>query len=154
MVVLFEGFVSQIVPLRGTAVFRNKLQRLVSRLADGFIEITSGVSFPQTQRLLKASLLSSRKAIGFLLLLKAAAVLNEEEFSRAKKLLERIAEKLKAKLELDSRGQENSASNREASPHTDAINNAGMAPLKSDSAENHGASELGLGGEHAGGAAA
>jgi hypothetical protein len=136
-VVLFEALVSQVAPVRGTVVFRNKLQRLVARLADAFIEFASGVSFPQAQRLLKVGLLSSRKAIGYLVLLKTAGALSPEQHERARKLVEKIAEKVKCKLETDDREQENSTPTRERHPSADPPNTLSIdsapSPAKSDS---------------------
>ncbi len=94
IVVKLQTSVAHIPFHRGTGVLRSKLQRAIVRLADCLIEVASGPAGSRREHLDELAILSCRKAAGFLRLLKAAAVLNEQQHADCRSLLVQITQLL------------------------------------------------------------
>src|SRR5260370_14616255 len=93
-----ESLMTEIVPIRGTAVHRNRVQLALARLADCLIESASGVTPARQERLLEIAVLSCRRIAGFLRVLRYAAVLNIQQHERQQALVKQITELLTRRL--------------------------------------------------------
>lgn len=98
IVVKLQTSVAQVPLHRGTGVLRSSLQLAIVRLADCLIELASGPAGSRRDHLDELAILSCRKAVGFLRLLKAAAVLTEQQHTECRSLLTQITQLLIQRL--------------------------------------------------------